>query len=113
MTTRAAPSPATEPRQHDTTGTVARFATTCSQPGLNGTNERRSVSSDFTEPPPPEPSTSRTIGSRSVAGHALGVHLLLEDRRVGRAAPNREVVAADHDGPTVDAAPAHDEVRRA
>jgi hypothetical protein len=40
------------------------------------------------------------------------VDLLLEDRRVGRAAPNREVVARDDDGPPVDAGPAHDEVRR-
>ena len=29
--------------------------------------------------------------------HAFGVHLLLEDRRVGRAAPNREIVAAHDD----------------
>ena len=65
MTTRAAPSPATDPRHRLTTGTVARFATTHSQPGLNGTKLRRSVSSDFTEPPPPDPSTSRTIGRRS------------------------------------------------
>ena len=62
MTTRAAPSPATDPRHRLTTGTRPRFATTHSQPGLNGTNERRSVSSVFTLPPPPEPSTRRTIG---------------------------------------------------
>ena len=45
-------------------------------------------------------------------GHALGVHLLLEDRRVGRSAPHREVVAADDDRAAVDAAAAHDEVGR-
>ena len=46
-----------------------------------------------------------------VVRHALGVHLLLEDRRVGRAAAHGEVVAADHDRAAVDAAAAHDEVR--
>ena len=45
-------------------------------------------------------------------GHALGVHLLGEDRRVGRAAPHGEVVAADDHRPPVDAAPAHHEVGR-
>ena len=65
FTSRAAPRPATDPRHNDTTGTVAKFATTRSQPGLNGTNERRSDSRLLTEPPPPEPSTRRTMGMPS------------------------------------------------
>ena len=47
-----------------------------------------------------------------IVRHAFGVHLLLEDRRVGRTAAHGEVVAADHDGASVDAPTAHDEVRR-
>ena len=43
--------------------------------------------------------------------HAFRVHLLLEDRRVGRAAPHREVIAADNHRTRVDTTPPHDEVR--
>ena len=44
--------------------------------------------------------------------HLLGHHLLLPDRRVGRAAAHREIVAADHDRPAVDPAAAEHEIRR-
>ena len=65
MATRAAPRPATGPSASATTGTVAMFATTHSQPGLRGTYVSRMSSRDFTDPPPPVPSTSRINGSRS------------------------------------------------
>ena len=47
-----------------------------------------------------------------LVGHLLGVDLLLGDGGVGRAAPDGEVVAADHHRAAVDAAPTHDEVGR-
>ena len=45
-----------------------------------------------------------------VVRHALGHHLLLEDRRIRGAAANGEVVAAHHHGSVVDAAASHHEV---
>ena len=66
----------------------------------------------FTEPPPPVPSTSRTSGRRSSFAICSDMHLLAADRRVGGAAAHREVVAADHDRPAVDAAAPEHEVGR-
>ena len=66
-TTRAAPRPATGPSAAAATGTVERFSAVISQPGMNGTYVNPIVSRDFTLPPPPVPSTSRTSGSRSSA----------------------------------------------
>jgi hypothetical protein len=64
-TTRAAPSPATGPSAAPTTGTSLSSSTTRSQAGFAGTYEKPRVSSVRTEPPPPVPSTRRTMGSRS------------------------------------------------
>src|SRR5215472_10029670 len=61
-TTRAAPSPATGPRQAPTTGTSDNSATTTSHEGFAGTYVRFIWSSVLTLPPPPVPSTSLTIG---------------------------------------------------
>jgi hypothetical protein len=65
VTTRAAPSPATDPMQAPTTGTSERSATTVSHAGFAGTYVRFISSSVLTLPPPPVPSTRRMIGSRS------------------------------------------------
>ena len=46
-----------------------------------------------------------------LARHPFGVYLLLEDRRVRRAAANGEVVTADDDGTALDAGATHHEVR--
>ncbi len=51
-------------------------------------------------------------GDPQLVGHLLGVHLLLPDRRVGGAAPHREVVASHHDRPAIDAAAPEHEVGR-
>ena len=63
-TTRAAPRPAHGPSAAATTGTRLRFAPISSKPGTHGTYVKPIVSSDFTLPPPPVPSTSRTSGWR-------------------------------------------------
>ncbi len=49
-------------------------------------------------------------GDAQLERHLLGVDLLLPDGGVGRAAAHGEVVPADHDGTTVDAAAPHYEV---
>ena len=53
------------------------------------------------EPPPPEPSTSRTIGSRELVRHLLGPAPASGRSTLGRAAADGEVVAADDDGPAL------------
>lgn len=50
-------------------------------------------------------------GNAELAGHPLGDHLLLVDRRVGGAAAYGEVVAAHRHRPALDAAATTDEVR--
>ena len=79
-------------------------------PGLNGTNDRRSVSSDFTEPPPPEPSTRRTIGSRS--SRAMRSACTCFWKIDASAAPPRTVKSSPPTttGAAVDAAASHHEV---
>ena len=61
-------------------------------------------SSDFTLPPPPVPSTSRTSGSAQVVREPLGPHHLLPDRGVGGAAADGEVVALHDRAPALDPA---------
>ncbi|XQU68849.1 hypothetical protein OJJOAM_001580 [Cupriavidus sp. H18C1] len=56
--------PATEPSASDTTGTSDMFSTTCCHTFIVGISVWPLVSILRTEPPPPVPSTSRTIGSR-------------------------------------------------
>ena len=60
----AAPSPATDPSPSPTRGTTPMLRTASSQPARPGTLARPVVSIVFTEPPPPDPSTSRTSGMR-------------------------------------------------
>ncbi len=95
-TTRAAPSPAHRPerrRDHRHAGEVV-------DRDLQAGQERHVREAHLLErldadPPPPVPSTSRTSGKPEVVRHALGLDHLLPDRRVGRAAADREVVGLD------------------
>jgi hypothetical protein len=85
-TTRAAPRPATGPSAAATTGTIARLSIATS---IHEPRERQS----------------------QVVRHPLGVDHLLPDRRVGRAAADREVVGLDHQPAPVRLALPDDHVR--
>src|SRR3984893_2581152 len=81
-----------------------------SQPGLKGTYVRPIEPTLFPRPPTAGTVDETDDGDAQLASHLLGVHLLLEDGGVSRAAADGEVVAANHDRPAVDAAAAHYEV---
>ena len=113
MTTRAAPSPATEPRRKRDDGHGGEVGDDVIPiRGWTGTKERRSLSSVFTRTAATGAVDEPDDRHAQLARHAFGVHLLLEDRCVGGPAPHGEVVAADHDRPAVDAAAPHHEVGR-
>ena len=65
------------------------LATTHSQPSTAGTLARPVVSMVLTEPPPPEPSTSRMSGSRSSC--AIRSHMVCLPLMVASAEPPRTV----------------------
>ena len=65
------------------------FLTTDSQPASAGTFARPVVSIVFTEPPPPEPSTSRSSGRRS--SYAMSSHCRCFSLIVASAEPPRTV----------------------
>src|SRR6185369_33078 len=79
---RAAPRPATEPRPSATTGTRARFAVVNQYARVPPTPPGRlaapRVSIVFTEPPPPEPSITRMIGSRKSCAISSAISGLVE-----------------------------------
>src|SRR5262245_40544699 len=90
-------------------GTVPMLSTTVSQPLTPGTLARPVVSMVLTEPPPPEPSTSRIKGRR--ISLAICSHMRCLPLMVASAEPPRtEVVAAHHHGPAIDPGAAEDEV---
>ena len=110
MTTRAAPSPATEPEAERDDGHSGEVL----DDPLPTRVERHEAARHRLERlhraaaagPVDEPDDRQA----QLVRHLLGMDLLLEDRRVGGAAAHREVVAADDDGAAVDAGPSHDEV---
>ena len=78
---RAAPNPATEPSPSPTTGTSARLAVMRQKPLVvpmpPGRLDAPVVSMVLTEPPPPEPSMMRTMGSRNSAAMSSAISGLL------------------------------------